>query len=140
MKKLYGTKSKIFLIIFLSSLLFLNLAKSQGYLCSSEAISTGWLESPKFCFNSKVNITKFIWKGTLEGNPPLGVILEGFETTTSAIPKETINFCVNPYVIYTSEEGYLLRDIKCLKYKVELYKNIEDSIPRIDQIFIYYSF
>lgn len=139
MKKIFGQKSKIFLIIFLSSILFINFSKSQTELC--EPIAQGSLESPKFCFNKSVNITKFVWKGTTEEQGGVEFTLKGFETSTSDTPKSSINFVVDPGVIYTGENSeYLLSGIQCLKYKVELYKCDEDSIPRVDQIFIYYSF
>ncbi len=142
MKRLYGIKLKIFLVIFLSSILFLNLARSQEDFCYEE-LATGFLESPKFCFKSKAKITKFIWKGILEGNPPIKVTLQGFQTSTAETPIQTISFYANPGRIYTNgnnESNYLLENIQCLRYKIELKKCLEDTVPRIDQIFIYYSF
>lgn len=142
MKKVFGQKSKIFLIIFLSSILILNLARSQDNYCSSaQAISFGELESPKFCFNSQANITKFTWRGFLEPESGISFTLKGYSDSISDTPQQTISFSVQPGIIYTNEGGqYLLEKVQCLKYKVELYKCEEDSIPRVDKIFIYYSF
>lgn len=146
MKKAFGPKLKIFLVIFLSSLLLTNFGNSQTGICTVEgAVSSGWLESPKFCFGKKVNITKFVWKGTAEGGC-IDFTLEGFETSTTNVPTARLNFSVPPGSIYKNpypEEAnypYLLKQIQCVRYRTNLYKYEENATPRIDQIFIYYSF
>ena len=142
MKKVFGTKSKIFLLIFLVGSILgiffaINQSNSQSLCTEEAAISSGYLESPIFDLGTTTDITKFLWKGYVDDYSFVKFTLYGGESSSSLEQSAIIE--VRPYEIYIPQEP-ILRFIRYLKYEIDMYKCNEESIPRVDQIYIYYSY
>lgn len=137
MRKVGWIKLKIFLIIFLIGSLFFILLIFNVKISKSQAfIDSGFLESPVFDLGTEVNVKKFLWKGYVDQDSHIEFILFGGSNPNNLNQFRT--FTIPPYQIYRENED-LLKKIRYLKYRINFYKYTEDSIPRVDQIFIYYS-
>jgi len=139
MKKVFGIKSKTFLVgggSILILLLILVLFKST---LAQDQTTCGYLESPIFDLGTTTSVTKFLWKGVEEsalGGDIKFTLFVGSNTSSL----QSIEIDVPAYnVYYFVGENANLKKIRYLKYKVELCKTNEYAVPRVDQIFIYYT-
>lgn len=145
MKEVCGIKLEIFLLIFsvgsiLISFFLINYTASQISCNETNYLYTGYLESPIFDFGTSTNITKFLWKGYEDIGSFVKFTLYGGSDINLPQSKEIVT---NPSVIYistSSDQPYILSGVRYLKYRVDFYKCDENSIPRVDQIYIYYSY